>query len=67
MDSSVQNAKKRYAAEYRERNRERIREYQRAWRKKNPDKVKATQARFWAKKINEFEAEETEVNHEAKT
>ncbi len=29
------------------------REYQRNWKKKNPDKVKAAQARYWEKKARE--------------
>lgn len=29
------------------------REYQREWAKKNPDKVKAAQDRFWSKKAQE--------------
>lgn len=30
------------------------RAYQRAWRKKNPDRVKAIQARYWEKKAEEM-------------
>ena len=36
------------------------REYQKQWRKKNPDKVKATQERFYQKKAQEFERENGE-------
>ena len=37
-----------------EKIREVKREYYREWRAKNPDKVKAIQARFWAKKAAEM-------------
>jgi hypothetical protein len=30
------------------------RQYQREWRKNNPDKVKAHQQRYWAKKGREY-------------
>ena len=33
------------------------RAYQKAWREKNKDKVKAANERFWAKKAAEFEKE----------
>lgn len=32
------------------------REYQREWRRKNPDKVRAAQDRYWNKKAAEAEA-----------
>lgn len=34
------------------------REYQREWRRKNPDKVKAAADRYWEKKAAEMEARE---------
>lgn len=36
--------------------REARREYQREWRKKNPDKLKAAQDRYWLKKAAEIAA-----------
>lgn len=36
--------------------REARREYQREWRKKNPDKLKAAQERYWLKKAAEIAA-----------
>ena len=33
------------------------RRYKREWARKNPDKVRAQQARYWAKKALEAEAE----------
>ena len=32
--------------------------YDRAWRKRNPDKVKAYRERYWEKKAQEMEANE---------
>lgn len=37
-------------------------EYRRAWAKKNPDKVKAQQLRYWAKKAAEAEAKKAEAD-----
>ncbi len=61
MDNAIKKAKNQYAAEYREKNRDRIREYCRVWRKNNPDKVKASQDRFWAKKAREYDSDQAEV------
>lgn len=33
------------------------REYKRQWRKKNPDKVKAAEKRYWEKKAAQMTAE----------
>lgn len=33
-------------------------EYYRQWRKRNPDKVRATNERYWQKKCAEWKAEE---------
>lgn len=38
----------------RERRLQKKREYYREWRKKNPESVKASQARYWAKKAAEI-------------
>lgn len=35
------------------------REYYRRWRIANPDKVKATQQRYWLRKAEQLKAEET--------
>lgn len=35
------------------------REYYRRWRSANPDKVKATQQRYWMRKAEQLKAEET--------
>lgn len=34
------------------------RQYMREWRKRNPDKVKASQERFWLKKAAEIRSQE---------
>lgn len=38
------------------------RAYKRAWAKKNPEKIKAQQERYWAKKAAELEAQERTEN-----
>lgn len=58
MEEKIREAKRRYAAEHRAKNRQNIREYCRKWRKNNPEKVKAAQDRFWAKKAAEYAAAE---------
>ena len=35
--------------------------YMREWRKRNPEKVKATQERYWNKKLEEFARENAEA------
>lgn len=37
-------------------------EYRREWRKKNPDKVKAAQDRYWTKKAQELQAKKEAQN-----
>ena len=41
------------------------REYYRKWRKNNPDKVAATQKRFWDKKIKQMQQEQEAENNGA--
>lgn len=43
------------------------REYQREWRKANPDKVKAAQDRYWARKGAEMYKEKTAAAETNKT
>lgn len=45
-----------------ESEREARREYFRRWRKANPDRVKANQERFWARKAQELNGASTELN-----
>lgn len=35
--------------------------YQKEWRRKNPDKVQATTARYWLKKAAEMKAKEERI------
>lgn len=44
--------------EIREQIRERQRAYKREWRKKNPDKIKAANERYWLKKAAEVKERE---------
>ena len=50
LSAQAQEARKNYKRRYRLRNREKINLQQRMWRKKNPDKVKEYQARYWERK-----------------
>ena len=47
LSAQAQEVRREYKRRYRIRNREKINSQQRAWRKKNPDKVKEYQARYW--------------------
>lgn len=45
--------------------RKAMNEYKREWRKKNPDKVKAAQARYWEKRAKQLqEVKENEANED---
>lgn len=44
--------------EIREQIRERQQAYKREWRKKNPDKIKAANERYWLKKAAEVKGRE---------
>ena len=54
-------ARRKYDAEYRAKNREKINSYARNWRKVNPDKVKANKEAYWDRKA-EVLHKETEDN-----
>lgn len=47
-----------------ERARQAQREYFRNWRRKNPDKVRASNARYWAKRAARMAAEKEATKHE---
>lgn len=53
MNEEAQNAQREYQRAYREANRERINEAAREWRKKNPEKIKLYRERYWLKKAAE--------------
>jgi hypothetical protein len=46
-------ARRKYRAQWREKNRQRIREYNRRWAKNNPEKIRQSQMRYWAKRAAE--------------
>ncbi len=56
MTMQAQETRKDYKKRYRLRNREKINEQQRAWRKANPDKVREYQARYWERKAKNIRA-----------
>ena len=45
--------RRKYDAEYRAKNREKLAEYQKQWRKDNPEKEKARKARFYQSHKNQ--------------
>lgn len=47
-------ARRKYDAEYRAKNREKLNSYARQWRKDNPDKVKANKEAYWDGKAEEL-------------
>lgn len=50
MTNEALEAKKAYDREYRKRNRQRINQQQKEWRRNNPNKVRAQNERYWQKK-----------------
>jgi len=50
MTATAQATKAEYQRQYRQRNRERLNEYRKAWNKANPEKVKQYQENYWNKK-----------------
>lgn len=53
---SIEKSREEIELEVREEIRAAQREYKREWRKKNPDKVKANNERFYLKKAAELKA-----------
>ncbi len=47
LEELATEAKRQYFREYRDKNREHIRETHREWRKKNPDRIKASMQKYW--------------------
>ena len=50
MTKAAQEARRSYQREYRHRNKERINEQRKEWRRRNPDKTKEYQAKYWESK-----------------
>lgn len=68
MNDNAKKAQRKYNAEYRAKNRDRLRQYKRDWCAANPEKVAASQERYWTKKANEHAlTNETKTAHSAGT
>lgn len=50
MTEEAKEARKAYYAEYREKNRQRIRETAGEWRRKNQEKIKSYRDKYWNSK-----------------
>lgn len=50
MTEAANEKRRAYYAEYRRKNRERIREKAAEWRAANPDKIKVYMERYWEKR-----------------
>lgn len=57
-------SRREYMRAYRQKNAERIREQQNEWRRNNKEKVQSYQERYWAKRLAEVQATETEPKKE---
>ena len=55
-------ARRKYDAEYRAKNREKLNSYARNWRKENPEKAKANKQAYWDRKAEELQKETEENN-----
>lgn len=51
MNNAMLEKRREYMRAYRRANRDRINAYHKAWRKKNPDKVKQYTCNYWQKKV----------------
>lgn len=49
-EEKIKEAKREYHRNYYRKNREKIKDQQKKWRAENPDKVIATNNRYWSKK-----------------
>lgn len=54
LSDAAREARNRYMKTWREKNREKIRAYDRAWSAANKDKVAEKRKRYWEKKANEM-------------
>lgn len=50
MDDEAKRARREYERAYRRKNRDRLNEYRRQWNRANPDKVRAYRANYWTRK-----------------
>lgn len=58
------SSRREYMRAYRQKNAERIRKQQNEWRRNNKEKVQSYQERYWAKRLAEAQATETEPKKE---
>ena len=58
-------SRREYMRAYRRKNAERIRKQQNEWRRNNKEKVQSYQERYWAKRLAEVQATETEASKAA--
>lgn len=59
MSEAAKKKRAAYMKEYRQNNKEHIREYNTRWQRENKDKVKASQVRYWEKRAKESKKEAT--------
>lgn len=57
MTEKAKQMRNAYAKEWRDKNREHVREYHKQWRKANPDKVRANFERYWERKAKEMSSD----------
>lgn len=50
IEQKAKELQKEYFREYREKNHEKLLEYNRAWRKNNPQKVRDNTSSYWIRK-----------------
>ena len=62
MTQAAKEARARYAREYNAKNRERLNEYRRNWRRENPDKVRQYNEDYWKHKAEGGDVSESETN-----
>lgn len=58
MTEKAKQARREYARQYREKNREKIKATHTKWRIANADKIKQAQERYWERKANEQNSKE---------
>lgn len=54
LTDEAREARRAYHKEYSIKNRARLNEYHKAWRRDNPEKVSAAQARYWERKAKDY-------------
>jgi hypothetical protein len=52
LSEAAKEKKRQYDRKWRKKNRERVNAYQREWKKNNPEKVQQHQINYWEKRVN---------------